>query len=66
MNSKRQWAAWDFSEQEEETLEVLVGWIREGKLKYREDFVDGLDQAPEAFIGLLQGNNFGKLIVRLD
>jgi NADPH-dependent curcumin reductase CurA len=40
-------------------------WIREGKLKYREDIVDGLAAAPEAFIGLLEGKNFGKLLVRV-
>ena len=32
---------------------------REGKIKFREDVVDGLEQAPEAFIGLLEGRNFG-------
>jgi NADPH-dependent curcumin reductase CurA len=40
-------------------------WVREGRLKYREDVVDGLEGAPEAFIGLLQGKNFGKLLVRV-
>jgi NADPH-dependent curcumin reductase CurA len=39
--------------------------LRAGRLKYREDLVDGLDNAPAAFIGLLQGRNFGKLLVRL-
>jgi NADPH-dependent curcumin reductase CurA len=39
--------------------------LRSGELKYREDIVEGLDQAPEAFIGLLQGRNFGKLVVKL-
>jgi NADPH-dependent curcumin reductase CurA len=39
--------------------------VKSGALKYREDIVDGLDRAPEAFIGLLQGRNFGKLLVRL-
>ncbi|MBV8336017.1 MAG: NADP-dependent oxidoreductase [Alphaproteobacteria bacterium] len=39
--------------------------LKSGELKYREDMVDGLDRAPEAFIGLLQGRNFGKLVVRL-
>ena len=39
--------------------------IRRGELKYREDIVDGLDRAPEAFIGLLAGRNFGKLLVKL-
>ncbi len=41
------------------------GWIRQGRLKYREDVVVGLEKAPEAFIGLLQGKNFGKLLVRV-
>src|SRR6516165_8923082 len=39
--------------------------VRSGELKYREDIVDGLERAPEAFIGLLQGRNFGKLVVKL-
>ncbi|HEY7518946.1 MAG TPA: NADP-dependent oxidoreductase [Methylomirabilota bacterium] len=40
-------------------------WVREGRLKYREDIVEGLDNAPRAFIGLLQGKNFGKLLVKV-
>jgi NADPH-dependent curcumin reductase CurA len=40
--------------------------IAEGRIRYREDFVDGLENAPEAFIGMLEGRNFGKLIVRVD
>jgi len=40
-------------------------WVREGRLKYREDVVEGLDQAPRAFIGLLRGENLGKLIVKV-
>jgi len=40
-------------------------WLRAGRIRYREDIVDGLDRAPEAFIGLLRGRNFGKLIVRV-
>jgi NADPH-dependent curcumin reductase len=40
--------------------------LRSGELKYREDIVDGLDRAPEAFIGLLEGRNFGKLLVKLS
>jgi NADPH-dependent curcumin reductase len=39
--------------------------VRNGELKYREDIVDGLDRAPEAFIALLEGRNFGKLLVKL-
>ncbi|MFL9923176.1 NADP-dependent oxidoreductase [Herbaspirillum lusitanum] len=41
-------------------------WLAEGKLRYREDVVDGLENAPQAFIGLLQGKNFGKLVIRID
>jgi NADPH-dependent curcumin reductase CurA len=39
--------------------------VKSGQLKYREDIVEGLDNAPAAFIGLLQGKNFGKLLIRL-
>ena len=39
---------------------------KEGRLKFREDFVDGLESAPEALIGLLKGANFGKLVVRVS
>ena len=40
-------------------------WLDDGKMKFREDIVFGLENAPEAFIGLLQGKNFGKLVMRL-
>lgn len=44
----------------------VSGWIADGSLKYREDIVDGLENAVEAFQGLMQGRNFGKLIVRVS
>jgi NADPH-dependent curcumin reductase CurA len=40
-------------------------WVRAGRVKYREDVVDGLRNAPAAFIGLLEGKNFGKLLVKV-
>lgn len=40
-------------------------WIVDGRLRYREDIVEGLDQAPAAFIDLLQGRNFGKLVIKV-
>ncbi|HKX17033.1 MAG TPA: NADP-dependent oxidoreductase [bacterium] len=43
----------------------VSAWVRDGRMKYREDVVEGLERAPEAFIGLLQGRNFGKLLVRV-
>lgn len=55
----------DFAEQRDEFLEAMSRWIREGRVKYREDIVEGLEKAPEAFIGLLKGQNFGKLLVRV-
>jgi NADPH-dependent curcumin reductase CurA len=42
------------------------GWLREGRLKFREDIVDGLEHAPDAFLRLFDGKNFGKLIVRVS
>lgn len=44
----------------------MVGWMKEGRMQWREDVVDGLRRAPEAFIGLLKGENFGKLVVKID
>lgn len=41
-------------------------WLKEGRVQYREDIVQGLENAPEAFFGLLKGHNFGKLVVKLD
>ena len=46
-------------------LKDVGQWLRDGAIKYREDIVDGLENAPTAFIGLLQGKNFGKLIVKV-
>ena len=43
----------------------MTEWFEAGKIKYREDIVSGLENAPEAFMGLLQGKNFGKLVVRV-
>jgi NADPH-dependent curcumin reductase len=47
-------------------LRDVSGWLREGKIKYREDVVQGLENAPEALLGLLHGKNFGKLIVKVS
>lgn len=46
-------------------LRDCTQWYRQGKLKCREDIVVGLENAPQAFIGLLKGRNFGKLIVKV-
>ncbi len=55
----------DFAAKFEPARRILGKLVREGKLKFREDIVDGLENAPRAFIGLLRGENFGKLQVRV-
>jgi NADPH-dependent curcumin reductase len=55
----------DHASRFEEFLRDVSAWVREGRIRYREDVVEGLERAPDAFIGLLQGRNFGKLIVRI-
>lgn len=47
-------------------LRDMGAWVREGKVKYREDVVDGLENAVDAFLGLFQGANFGKLLIRVS
>ncbi|MBW4627347.1 MAG: NADP-dependent oxidoreductase [Brasilonema octagenarum HA4186-MV1] len=56
----------DYQDRQAEFLNDVSQWLREGKLKYKEDIVEGLEKAPHAFIGLLQGKNFGKLIVKVS
>ncbi len=47
-------------------LQELAPLVRAGRIKYREDIADGLDAAPGAFIGMLDGRNFGKMLVRVS
>ena len=56
----------DFSDQAANFQRDVSAWIKQGQIKYREDVVDGLEAAPEAFMGMLQGKNFGKLVVRVS
>ena len=55
-----------FKDRHEVGRQRLAGWIKEGRIKYREDVVEGLENAPLAFIGLMQGRNFGKLLVKVS
>jgi NADPH-dependent curcumin reductase CurA len=55
----------DFANRYEPAMRQMAEWIRSGKLKYREDVVQGIDKAPRAFIGLLRGENFGKMLVKM-
>lgn len=47
-------------------IEDVGGWLAEDKLHYKEDIVDGLENAPEAFLSLFSGEKFGKLIVQVS
>jgi NADPH-dependent curcumin reductase CurA len=46
-------------------IEDLSGWVREGKVKWKETVFDGIDKAPDAFLGLFSGQNTGKMLVKL-
>ncbi len=50
----------------DEGLNMMAKWIKEGKLRYREDVVEGLDNAPKTFIGMLNGENFGKTLIKVS
>ncbi len=62
----RGFIVFDHSDRWNDFYRDVSAWVRAGRMKYREDVVDGLERAPEAFIGLLQGLNFGKLLVRVS
>jgi NADPH-dependent curcumin reductase CurA len=55
-----------FGERYSEGYHQLAQWVKERRLKYREDIVEGLENAPRAFIGMLQGHNMGKQLVKLS
>ena len=55
----------DYGPRWSEFAESMGAWVKADKVKVREDVVVGLEHAPEAFIGLLQGKNFGKLVVQV-
>jgi NADPH:quinone reductase len=54
-----------FASRYAEGFKQMAEWLKQGKLKYREQFVDGIENAPRAFIGMLQGENTGKQLVRV-
>jgi NADPH-dependent curcumin reductase CurA len=46
-------------------LAEVAPWVRDGRVRYRETVVEGIEHAPEAFIGLLAGENIGKMLVKV-
>jgi NADPH-dependent curcumin reductase CurA len=55
----------DFADRHGDFLRDMAQWVKDGRVKYREDIVRGFEKAPRALIGLLRGENFGKLLVRV-
>ena len=56
----------DYGHRIAEFQQEMGRWVQAGKIKYREQVVDGLENAPQALIGLLKGENFGKVVVRVS
>lgn len=56
----------DYGHRYSEFAEDMQKWLSEGKIQYKEHIVEGLENAPSAFIGLLKGDNFGKLIIHTN
>ena len=56
----------DYGHRYNEFAKDMSQWLSTGQIKYREHLVDGLERAPQAFIGMLDGQNFGKLVIRVN
>lgn len=57
--------AQDYGDRIDEFQQEMGRWVNEGKIHYREQVTDDLENAPQAFIGLLEGKNFGKVVIRV-
>ena len=55
----------DYAERYPEALRSLTEWVRSGSIRYREDILEGIEQAPDAIAGLYRGENLGKRIIRV-
>lgn len=55
----------DYAPRYAEGLAALTQWVREGAIRYREDILEGIEQAPDAIAGLYRGENLGKRLIRL-
>ncbi|MGK0474037.1 MAG: NADPH-dependent curcumin reductase CurA [Candidatus Azotimanducaceae bacterium] len=55
-----------FGAQQPQFLQDMSGWIKSGQMKYHETIFDGIEKAPEAFMGLFDGSNNGKMLVKLS
>jgi NADPH-dependent curcumin reductase len=56
----------DYAHRYPEGLRRLAEWVREGRLVYHEDILEGIECAPDAIAGLYRGENLGKRLIRLE
>ena len=56
----------DHQDRYDEFLRDVSGWVRDGQIHSRETVVEGIENAPAAFLGLLKGQNIGKMLVQLS
>ncbi|WP_299688578.1 NADP-dependent oxidoreductase [uncultured Vibrio sp.] len=56
----------DYAHRYNEFATQMTKWLSQGKIHYREHLVEGLESAPQAFMGLLEGQNFGKLVIKTN
>jgi NADPH-dependent curcumin reductase CurA len=63
--SLRGFIVFDHNDRRGAFVEEVGGWLREGKVRFDETFVEGIERAPDALLGVLRGDNVGKMLVRL-
>ncbi|TWD42518.1 hypothetical protein FB440_102252 [Vibrio crassostreae] len=56
----------DYAHRYNEFATQMTEWLSQGQMHYREHLIEGLDEAPQAFMGLLEGQNFGKLVIKTN
>jgi NADPH-dependent curcumin reductase CurA len=61
----RGFIVWDFNARYAPAMQRMGAWVRSGAIKYKEDIIEGIENTPRAFIGMLRGENFGKMQVKL-
>ena len=54
-----------YADRYEEARARLADWVGDGAIKYKEDVIEGFENAPQAFVGLMHGANFGKLLIKV-
>jgi len=56
----------DFGQLYPEFAKQMGEWVKDGRIQYREEMINGLEHAPAAFVGLLKGEAFGKRVIKLS